>query len=112
MVSSTISTGNIAVDDPVLGDHVPDDVRAAADRLKKPLQERPIVQAPPVQKMPEVFRAIIRNDNARGEILSKGASMSQADWCRLKELNNDKKKNLRPSAERVLRWNTDKGNVS
>jgi len=110
MASSTTSTV-----DPVneqggpTQESVPDEVRSAAERLENSLLERPVVQAPP---MPEVFREIIRNDNARGEILSKGASMSQADWRRLKELNNDKKKNLRPSAERVLRWNTDKGNVS
>lgn len=62
--------------------------------------------------VPKIFQEIMKNDTQRGDILAKGADMTTADWKRLKELAKDKKDNLRPGAEKALRWNTDKGNTA
>jgi hypothetical protein len=70
------------------------------------LNERPVTNAAP---MPDVFRLIIENDNRRREIMLKGSAMTQEEWLELRRLNHDKKHNLRPSAERALSWNVDKG---
>lgn len=87
---------------------LPPEVIEAYQRLSEPLVARhQIVQQP---NIPTVFRAIIDNDNERTWIRERSSAMTQADWCRLKELRDDRRKNLVPSAEKMLAWNTDKGN--
>jgi hypothetical protein len=68
-----------------------------------------LAEKKPTQSIPTVFKDIMANDSERAAIREKGADMTQADWRRLASLNHDKKTNLRPGAEKALRWNTDKG---
>lgn len=81
---------------------IPPEVTEAAARLR----ERPIVVAAP---MPEVFKAIIDNDNKRSELLNMRGAMTTEQWRKLGELTQYKKNSLRPSAEKALAWNRDKG---
>lgn len=62
--------------------------------------------------VPYIFREIIANDAERMSIMAKGENVTQAEWRRLKVLSDDKKKHLRPAAEKALVWNTDKGNTA
>ena len=59
--------------------------------------------------IPLVFREIMKNHDQRMAIHALGANMTQADWRQLGILQQDKKRNLIPSAEKMLRWNVDKG---
>lgn len=63
------------------------------------------------QHFPQAFKDIIANDARREEIRDGfvAGSASLIDWRELSLLVQDRK-NLRASAERALRWNTDKGN--
>lgn len=60
-------------------------------------------------RMPLVFSEIIKNDNLRKELQEKAVSdsMTHDDWEKLRLLVEDRK-NLRASAERALRHNTNK----
>lgn len=62
------------------------------------------------QTIPEVFTQVMRNDQRRERLrdLAVNGEMTQGDWRELGELTRDRK-NLRGSAEKALRWNTDKG---
>jgi len=60
------------------------------------------------QHIPEVFKEIMENDAERAALHAK-PNMTTADWRRVGELMDRKKRDLVPSAERALRWNTDKG---
>lgn len=82
---------------------VPDNVASAALRLRELEQPRPALHRP------QVFLDIIANHSAQAAIRAKGTDMTQDEWRRLGLLREDFRKNLRPSAERALCWNTDKG---
>lgn len=83
---------------------VPPEVVAASQRISEKL-----LGEADKSHLPVVFQEIVKNDRARAEIHAKGVNMSQADWRLLKALNHDKKHSLRPGAEKLLQWNTDKG---
>lgn len=89
---------------------IPENVKAASERLQARLQERSLLEDR--SKIPSVFRDIIKNHNEQAQIFARGATMSQSDWRRLGELKRDFKQSLRPGAEKMLHWNNDKGNVS
>lgn len=63
------------------------------------------------QTIPEVFKEIIKNEAAR-RTLSTPEVISFEQCQQFRALKDDMDKNLRPSAERALRWNTDKGNAA
>lgn len=86
-------------------EELPPEVKAAAERLAS-IRVGPIVRQ---AKLPYVFQAIIDNDKRRHAIMAQ-PTMTEDDWCELKRLNDDKRHNLRPAAEKALSWNVDKGN--
>ena len=69
--------------------------------------ERPVI---PKCSRPLVFEEVIKNYDRR-LALPKDGTMSQAQWVEQGVLVRDMKNNLRPSAEKSLRHNTDKGNL-
>lgn len=63
------------------------------------------------QHIPKVFHQIAENQAER-ERLRSASVVSLEDASRFKELKDDMDKSLRPGAERLLRWNKDKGDAS
>lgn len=59
---------------------------------------------------PQVFLDIMANE-ARRRAFPKDGTMSQAQWVEQGVLVRDMKASLRPSAEKCLRNNVDKGNA-
>lgn len=62
------------------------------------------------QSIPLIFKFIMENHAAR-EALPKDGTMTQQQWREQRALVTDML-SLRRDAERMLRWNTDKGNGS
>ena len=60
------------------------------------------------QRIPEVFIHIINNQSERA-YLKAGKVIPFKAVQRYRALRDDMNKSLRPAAERLLRWNTDKG---
>lgn len=58
------------------------------------------------QTIPNVFKCIIENDTKQGEL----RQLDVIPFAPMKELIRDRR-NLNASAEKALRWNTDKGNA-
>lgn len=87
-------------------DEIPPNVAAASERLAT--HERP--RAP--LHRPLVFQEIIKNHDAQADIFARGDGISHEDWRHLRALRDDMRLNLRPSAERALKWNEDKGSPS
>lgn len=59
------------------------------------------------QRVPLIFQEIIKNQSRRYELKSRPV----VDFGEYKKLFIDMRDSLRPAAEKMLRWNVDKGNA-